>query len=313
MAELRIDGHVAVVTGAGRGLGRAHALLLAERGARVVVNDPGVELDGRGGDHGPAEEVVGLITSRGGEAVANFDPVGTAEAADALIGQALSAFGQIDILVNNAGIFTPASAFADTTTDSFDCVLAVHLMGTIHNTRAAWPHMAGRHYGKIINTVSAVGYVGSPGRLEYGTAKAAVHGFTRGLSVESLAAGIYVNAISPGARTRPVTASTPDEFPEEIARAFGPELVSPTVVWLAHPDTRVNGEVFTAIAGTTAQVVIGEAYGWGSDLPTPEQIRDNTDRVFLSDEVVRAGLVRHFDSDTQGQTVIARFGNRAQR
>jgi NAD(P)-dependent dehydrogenase (short-subunit alcohol dehydrogenase family) len=213
-------------------------------------------------------------------------------------------------LVNNAGIFTPPHTFAGTTTESFDCVLRVHLMGTIHNTRAVWPHMAGRHYGKIINTVSAVGYIGSPGRLEYGTAKAAVHGFTRNLAVESLAQGIFVNAISPGARTRPVTASTPDEFPEEIAKAFGPELVSPTVLWLAHPDTKVNGEVFTAIAGTTAQVVIGEAYGWGSDVPTAEQVRDNMDRVFLSDNIVRNGLVRHYDSDSQGLTVIARFGNR---
>jgi NAD(P)-dependent dehydrogenase (short-subunit alcohol dehydrogenase family) len=312
MAELRLDGHVAVVTGAGRGLGRAHAFLLAERGACVVVNDPGAELDGTGGDHAPAEEVVDLIRSRGGAAIANFDHVGTAEAADALIGQAMDAFGQIDILVNNAGTFTPPHTFADTTAESFNRVLGVHLLGTIHTTRAAWRHMADRHYGKIINTVSAVGYVGSPGRLEYGTAKAAVHGFTRGLSVESLSKGIYVNAISPGARTRPVTASTPDEFPEEIARAFGPELVSPTVVWLAHPDTKVNGEVFTAIAGTTAQVVIGEAYGWGSDAPRPEQIRDNLERVFLSDEVVRAGLVRHFDSDTQGLTLISRFGNRVE-
>jgi NAD(P)-dependent dehydrogenase (short-subunit alcohol dehydrogenase family) len=311
MTELRLDGHVAVVTGAGRGLGRDHALLLAERGARVVVNDPGVELDGSGGDRAPAQDVIDLIKSRGGEAVANFDPVGTTEAADKLIGQAIDTFGQIDILVNNAGIFTPMSTFTETTTDSFARVLAVHLMGTIHNTRAAWRHMAGRHYGKIINTVSAVGYVGSPGRLEYGTAKAAVHGFTRGLSVESLAQGIHINAISPGARTRPVTASTPDEFPEEIARAFGPELVSPTVLWLAHPDTDVNGEVFTCIAGTTAQVVIGEAYGWGTDVPTPELIRDNVERVFLSDDVVAAGLVRHFDADAQGLTVISRFGHRA--
>jgi NAD(P)-dependent dehydrogenase (short-subunit alcohol dehydrogenase family) len=310
MAELRLDGHVAVVTGAGRGLGRAHALLLAERGARVVVNDPGVELDGTGGDHGPAEEVVNLIRSGGGEAVANFDQVGTAQAAEALIDQALSEFDRIDILVNNAGIFTPPHSFAGTTTESFDRVLQVHLMGTIHSIRAVWPHMVGRHYGKIINTVSAVGYVGSPGRLEYGTAKAAVHGFTRNLAVESLAQGIYVNAISPGARTRPVTASTPDDFPLEIAKAFGPELVSPTVLWLAHPDTKVNGEVFTAIAGTTAQVVIGEGYGWGADAPTAEQIRDNVDRVFLNDDVVRAGFVRHYDSDTQGLTVIARFGNR---
>jgi NAD(P)-dependent dehydrogenase (short-subunit alcohol dehydrogenase family) len=310
MSELRLDGHVAVITGAGRGLGRSHALLLAERGARVVVNDPGVELDGSGGDRLPAEEVVALIIARGGEAVANFEPVGTEAAAATLIGQAVDTYGQIDILINNAGIFTPMHSFTDTTTASFAQVLQVHLMGAIHNTRAAWPHMAARHYGKIVNTVSAVGYVGSPGRLEYGTAKGALHGFTRGLSVESLDVGIHVNGLSPGARTRPVTESTPDDFPEEVARAFGPELVSPTVLWLVHPDTTVNGEIFTSIAGTTAQVVIGEAYGWGSDEPTAEQIRDHVDRVFLDDSVCAAGLVRHFDADTQGLSVISRFGNR---
>lgn len=313
MSELRLDGHVAVITGAGRGLGRAHALLLAERGARVVVNDPGVELDGSGGDHGPANEVVDLITERGGAAVASYEPVGTEAAAAALIGQALDVYGQIDILVNNAGIFTPIHSFADTTTDSFARVLHVHLMGTIHNTRAAWPHMAARHYGKIVNTVSAVGYVGSPGRLEYGTAKGAIHGFTRGLAVESLDVGIYVNGLSPGAGTRPVTASTPDTFPPEISRAFGPEMVSPTVLWLVHPDTTVNGEFFTSIAGTTAQVVIGEAYGWGSDNPTAEQIRDHVDQVLLGEEVIAAGLVRHYDADTQGLTMIGRFGNRDPR
>ena len=310
MSELRLDGHVAVITGAGRGLGRSHALLLAERGARIVVNDPGVELDGTGGDRLPAEEVVALIRARGGEAVANFDPVGTEDAAASLIEQAIDTYGQIDILVNNAGIFTPAHSFTETTTASFTQVMQVHLMSAIHNTRAAWPHMAARHYGKIVNTVSAVGYVGSPGRLEYGTAKAALHGFTRGLSVESLDVGIYVNGLSPGARTRPVTDATPDEFPEEIARAFGPQLVSPTVLWIVHPDTTVNGEVFTSIAGTTAQVVIGEAYGWGSDDPSAEQIRDHLDQVFLDDRVTAAGLVRHFDADTQGLTVISRFGNR---
>jgi NAD(P)-dependent dehydrogenase (short-subunit alcohol dehydrogenase family) len=269
-----------------------------------------VELDGSGGDPAPAEEVVALIHARGGDAVANLEPVGTQQAAERLIQQAVDTYGRLDILVNNAGIFTPMHNFTDTTTESFERVLQVHLMGAIHNTRAAWPHMAAEHYGKIVNTVSAVGYIGSPGRLEYGTAKAALHGFTRGLAVESLTAGIYVNALSPGARTRPVTASTPDEFPEDIARAFGPELVSPTVLWLVHPSTTVNGEVFTSIAGTTAQVVIGEAYGFGSDEPSAEQIRDNLDRVWLPDSVVDAGLVRHFDADSQGLTVISRFGNR---
>jgi len=309
MAELRLDGHVAVVTGAGRGLGREHALLLAARGARVVVNDPGVELDGSGGDRSPAQEVVDVIVSRGGEAVANFDPVGTVEAGESLIGQALNTWGQIDILVNNAGIFTDRYTFLDTTQDSFERVLLVHLYGTINCTRAAWPHMQSRGYGKIVNTTSAVGFVGSTGRLEYGVAKAGIHGFTRTLSLDSLDQGIYVNEISPGAGTRPVSASS-KFFTDELLAKFSPHLVSPTVLWLAHPETKVNGETFTAIAGTTAQVVIGEAYGFGSDDPSPEDLRDNVETLFLSDSVYDAGLVRHHEADGQGQAMIARYGNR---
>jgi NAD(P)-dependent dehydrogenase (short-subunit alcohol dehydrogenase family) len=309
MTQLRLDGHVAVVTGAGRGLGRAHAELLAARGARVVVNDPGVELDGSGGDHSPAQDVVDGIVAAGGEAVANFDPMGTEDAAVTVIEQAVDTFGRIDILVNNAGIFTPMYTFMDTTTESFERVLQVHLMATIHTTRAAWPHMKRRHYGKIVNTTSAVGYLGNTGRLEYATAKAAVHGFTRTLSLDSLEHGIHVNALSPGALTRPVTAST-DAFPEEIAHAFAPALVSPTVVWLAHPDTKVNGESFTSIAGTTAQVVIGETYGYGSDTPTPEGIRDHLDDVMMGKQAADSGLVFHHDADSQGLTVIERFGHR---
>jgi len=310
MDELRVDGHVAVVTGAGRGLGREHALLLAARGARVLVNDPGVELDGSGGDKSPAQEVVDLIRANGGEAEANFTPVGTVEAGEELIGQAIDAWGQVDILVNNAGIFTDRYTFLDTSQESFERVLGVHLYGTINCTRAAWPHMQSRGYGKVINTTSAVGFVGSTGRMEYGVAKAGIHGFTRTLSLDSLESGIYVNEISPGAGTRPVSASS-KFFTEELLAKFSPQLVSPTVLWLAHPDTLVNGETFTSIAGTTAQVVIGEAYGFGADEPTPEAIRDNIDQVFLSDEFEAAGLVRHTDADTQGQALIARFGARA--
>jgi NAD(P)-dependent dehydrogenase (short-subunit alcohol dehydrogenase family) len=310
MTELRLDGHVAIVTGAGRGLGRAHAELLASRGARVVVNDPGVALDGTGGDTSPAQEVVDVIRSQGGEAVANFDPVGTEQAAEALVGQAIDTWGQVDILVNNAGIFTPRWTFPETSTESFERVLSVHLMGTIHNTRAVWPHMKARGYGKIINTSSHVGYVGSVGRLEYGTAKAAVHGFTRTLALDSLESGIYVNAIAPGGLTRPVTASS-FNFTDEFTQVFSPALVSPTVVWLAHPDTVVNGEVFTAISGTTAQIVIGEAYGYGSDTPSPEGIRDNIDRVFVDEAVYEAGLIRHPDSDSAGMAVVSRFGKRS--
>ncbi|CAN5191224.1 hypothetical protein BH09ACT12_BH09ACT12_01860 [soil metagenome] len=215
MNEMRLDGHVAVVTGAGRGLGQAYAEHLAARGARVVVNDPGVELMGEGGDTRLAQDVVDGIVAAGGEAIANYEAVGTEKAAAALIGQAMETYGQVDILINNAGTFTPMWTFMDTSTESFENLFRVHVMGTIHNTRAVWPHWQARGYGRLINIVSAVGYVGSAGRLEYGTAKGAVHGFTTTLAQDSLDHGIHVTAVSPGARTRPVTASS-SHFPEEL-------------------------------------------------------------------------------------------------
>jgi NAD(P)-dependent dehydrogenase (short-subunit alcohol dehydrogenase family) len=308
--QLRFDGQVAVVTGAGGGLGRAYAELLAVRGASVVVNDPGVALDGAGGDDGPAREVVWAIESAGGKAVPNFDPVGTEEAGQRLIEQAVETFGRVDIVVNNAGIFTPRYTFLDTSTESFERLFRVHVMGTVHTVRAAWPHMQMQHYGKIINVTSSNAYVGSAGRLEYSTAKGAVHGFTKTLAKESLDSGIYVNAIAPGALTRPVTASTDMYDDEEFARPFSAELVAPTVAWLAHPDTHVNGEVFTAVAGTTAQLVVGETYGFGSDLPTPEDIRDNSDRIFMGEQARNCGL-EFFDDASEGAlALLARFGNR---
>jgi NAD(P)-dependent dehydrogenase (short-subunit alcohol dehydrogenase family) len=310
MEYLRFDSRVAVVTGAGRGLGRAYAELLAARGARIVVNDPGVNLDGSGGDENPALEVVRAIEAAGGAAVANVEPVGTEQAAERLMAQAMDVFGRIDIVVNNAGIFTPRYTFMDTSTESFERLFQVHVMGTIHNTRAAWPHMLGRHYGKIINVSSSTGYVGSIGRLEYSTAKAAVHGFTKTLAKESLSCGIYVNAIAPGALTRPVSASTDLYSDEEFARAFSASLVAPTVVWLAHHDTEVNGEVFTAVGGTTAQLVFAETYGYGSDTPTPENLRDNTHLIFLGEDARRSGL--HFPTDASegAMALLARFGHR---
>jgi NAD(P)-dependent dehydrogenase (short-subunit alcohol dehydrogenase family) len=307
---LRFDGQVAVVTGAGGGLGRAYAELLAARGASIVVNDPGVDLDGSGGDEGPAREVVRAIESAGGSAVFNLEPVGSQEAGQRLIRQALETFGHVDIVVNNAGIFAPRHTFLETSQESFEQLFRVHVMGAVHTTRAAWPHMRDRHYGKIINVTSSNAYVGSAGRLEYSTAKGAVHGFTKTLAKESLDSGIYVNAIAPGALTRPVTVST-DKYPEkDFARPFSADLVAPTVAWLAHPGTHVNGEVFTTMAGTTAHLVIAETYGFGSDMPTPEDIRDNADRIFIGEQARNSGL-QFFDDATEGaMALLARFGNR---
>lgn len=307
---LRFDGRVAVVTGAGGGLGRAYAELLASRGACVVVNDPGVALDGAGGDRRPALDVVAAITAAGGHAVANFDAVGTEAAGESIVEQAISVFGRIDIIVNNAGVFTPRYTFLDTTDESFLRLFRVHVMGSVHMVRAAWPYLCAQHYGKILNVTSSNAYVGSAGRLEYSTAKGAVHGFTKTLAKESLDHGVYVNAIAPGALTRPVSAST-DKYDEAaFARTFAVELVAPTVAWLVHEDTEVNGQVFTAVAGTTAQVVIGETYGYGSDAPTPENVRDHVDEIFLGDEARTSGL-QFFDDATEGAlALVGRFGHR---
>lgn len=306
MQELRFDDQVVVITGAGRGLGREYGLLLASRGARVVVNDPGVELDGRGGTHAPADDVVRTIVAAGGEAVANFDPVGTEDAAQRLVAQAIENFGRIDVVVNNAGIFTPMQSFADTSPESFEALFRVHVMGTVHTTRAAWPHLVGQRYGRIINVASAVGYIGTQGRIQYGTAKGAIHGFTRTLSKDVGDLDIRVNAIAPGALTRPVTAST-DNFPPQAAAAFSPALVAPAVAWLAHRDTTINGQVFTVMAGTTSQIVIGEASGFRHANPTPELLRDNAHRIFVDKDAAAPGLSFYDDGEEQGMALVSRY------
>jgi short-subunit dehydrogenase len=170
--------------------------------------------------------------------------------------------------------------------------------------------MRAQRYGKIVNITSSNAYVGSAGRLEYSTAKGAVHGFTKTLAKESLEHGIHVNAVAPGALTRPVTASTAKYSDDEFARTFSADLVAPTVAWLAHEDTDVNGQVFTAVAGTTAQLVIGETYGYGSDAPTPEDVRDHAGDIFMRDEAHASGL-EFFDDATEGAlALVARFGHR---
>jgi len=309
MGELRLDGRVALITGAGRGLGRSHAELLASRGASVVVNDPGVNLEGEGADPNPAREVVDAIVARGGRAIANFDAVGTEQAARNMVRQALDSFGRIDIVINNAGNFMPTRKFPETTTESFQSVLNTHVMGSIHTIRAAWPLMAAQRYGKIVNVASHVGYVGTRGRLEYGTAKGALHGLTRCLAHESLDEGIYVNLIAPGAFTRPVQAST-DNFDERVARAFSPALVSPTVLWLVHQDCKVNGESFTVMAGTTTRIKFAETRGYRDDAPTPEMIRDNFERILGEQEISAAALSFPTDGEIRGMELVGKFGGR---
>jgi NAD(P)-dependent dehydrogenase (short-subunit alcohol dehydrogenase family) len=253
-----LDGRVAIVTGAGRGLGRAHALLLAEEGAAVVVNDPGVGGDGSGGDASPAEQVVKEIESRGGRAVANLDNCADWKAAENLVAQAVDSFGRLDILVNNAGILRDKMSF-NMDEAEWDSVIEVHLKGHFAPSRFAaqyWRAQAkagdGRVYGRIINTSSESGYFGMAGQVNYATVKAGIVGMTMTMARELERIGVTVNAIAPRARTRMTTTSfsgystaTDDRFDNRA-----PENISPVAVWLAGPDAgHISAKIFACYGG----------------------------------------------------------------
>ena len=266
---LGFDGKVAIITGAGGGLGREHALLLASRGALVVVNDLGGSVDGTGSDQGAAAKVVAEIRDAGGEAVADTNSVATPEGGAAIVQSALDAFGRIDIVINNAGILRDKS-FHNMTPDLVGPVLDVHLRGAFNVTQPAWPHMREQGYGRVISTSSAAGVFGNFGQANYGAAKMGLVGFTNVLAVEGAKYGIKVNAIAPLALTR---------MTEDIMGALGdkldPALVSPLVGYLAHESCEPSGRVFSVGGGRVAEVFIAETKGWASPALTPEDVHDN--------------------------------------
>jgi NAD(P)-dependent dehydrogenase (short-subunit alcohol dehydrogenase family) len=269
MDGYRFVGRVAVVTGAGRGIGRAHALLLAERGASVVVNDLGGAMTGGGADEGPAAEVVADIVAAGGRAVADAHDVSTEDGAGALIAAAVERFGRIDAVVNNAGIIRWAE-FPEADIDNVDRHLAVHLRGSFLTARAAWPHFVEQGSGRIVNTTSS-GMFGLPNNAGYATAKAAVVGLTRSLAVAGAPHGIRCNLVAPAAFTR-VAGAADDDSP--MATTMAPELVAPMVAFLAHDDCPVTGEIYAAGAGRFARIFIAQARGWldASGSPSVEDV-----------------------------------------
>lgn len=293
---LRFDGRVAVVTGAGRGLGRAHALLLASRGARVVVNDLGGSKEGVGSDEGPAREVVEEIRAGGGVAAADTNDVGTEEGCKAIIDTALEEFGRVDVVINNAGISRWA-AFPDADSENLERTLDVHLRGTWHTTRAAWPHMLDQGYGRVITTLST-GMLGLPNNLAYATAKGALLGFTRSLAVSAEGTGILVNAIAPNAVTRPSETSrsnivTETTMTDERRRLMDTTHVSPVVALLAHENCPVNGEILVAGANRFARWFLGFTPGWldSSGEPTIERVAEHWDEIVdEADYTVPSGL-----------------------
>jgi NAD(P)-dependent dehydrogenase (short-subunit alcohol dehydrogenase family) len=291
MDELRFDGQVAVVTGAGRGLGRAYALLLAQRGAQVVVNNrirPGTE-------HEPpvADEVVALITGAGGTAVANTSDVSTKEGAASVIATALEAFGRIDVVINNAGI-VHFYKFADYPDDELDSMLAIQLRATWFVTQAAWPHFQEQGYGRVVHTVSRGAFFGDPQGAAYATSKGATYGLTRALAVEGAEIGVKVNAISPTAWT-PLYARAPDVTPERrktLEEDFTTDMVAPVVVALAHASVPCTGEVFGAAGGLVSRMYIAQTKGAQMERGfTPEDVWARLPEIWAQDDAVAMGLV----------------------
>jgi NAD(P)-dependent dehydrogenase (short-subunit alcohol dehydrogenase family) len=269
VSDINFDGRVAVVTGAGAGLGRAHALLLASRGAKVVVNDLGGDRAGReGGSGSAADAVVEEIRQAGGVAAASYDSVADPDGAAAIVGRALEHFGQLDILINNAGILRDVS-FAKLTPQDWEAVRQVHLDGTLNVTRAAWPHLREAQYGRIINTTSAAGLYGNFGQANYSAAKLGIVGLTRTLAVEGASKNITVNVIAPAAASR----LTEDILTPELMDRLRPDYVSPLVAYLASEGCTDTGLIFAVGGGYVARVAIVEAEGVVFDgVPTPENV-----------------------------------------
>ena len=273
MTDLGFDGKVAIITGAGGGLGRQHALLMASRGALLVINDLGGSIDGTGSDKGAAERMVDEIRGLGGEAVADTNTVASAAGGAAIVQSAIDAFGRIDIVVNNAGILRD-KAFHNMGPDLFDPVIDVHLRGAYNVTQPAWVHMRAQGYGRVISTSSAAGVFGNFGQANYGAAKMGLVGFTRVLAIEGARFNIKVNAIAPLALTR---------MTEDILGAFGdkldPSLISPLVTYLASEACEPTGRLFSVGGGRVAEVFLGETPGYFNAELSPEDVHNNWETI----------------------------------
>jgi NAD(P)-dependent dehydrogenase (short-subunit alcohol dehydrogenase family) len=272
VGERLCEGRICIVTGAGRGIGREYALMLAEHGAKVVVNDVGGSRDGSGTDVGPAQEVVDEIVAAGGEAVANTDDISSWDGAQAFVGQAIETFGGLDVLVNNAGILRDRMLFS-MTEDEWDAVIKVHLKGTFATSRFASEYWRNRNKAgeqndaRIVNTTSVAGLYANPGQTNYGAAKAGIAAFTQIAALEIGRYGVTVNAIAPGALTR-LTEDLP--LPEQMKARFEPRWVAPVVTWLASPlSADVTGQVIES-SGLGLAVAEGWHRGPSTDDPPSE-------------------------------------------
>jgi NAD(P)-dependent dehydrogenase (short-subunit alcohol dehydrogenase family) len=295
MPKLQFDGKVAIVTGAGRGVGRVHALTLALRGAKVVVADRGVAVDGSGSSAGPADEVVAQIRAAGGQAIAAYGSVSSQADCQAAVKLAVDTFGGLDILINNAGISDP-EFFEDSTAEHFHRMVEVHYYGTVYMTQAAWPHLV-KARGRLVNTCSEGSAGVFPKNIPYGGAKGGVLGFTLTLATEGLKNGVHVNGFSPRNTTRmsgaDVMASVsgrPAEVFEPHLAKLTPELASPAAVYLAHDSCAYNGVILAAGGGQVLRLALMENEGFVSDDMTLESIAAHAEQILDMRNAVHFGI-----------------------
>jgi len=273
MAELRFDNRVAVITGAGRGLGRSYALLLASRGAKIIVNDSGASLKGEGADAGPAEEVAQEIRAAGGQATACTESVATPQGGKAIIQAALDHYGRIDILIHNAGTVRRGSLL-EMTYEDFEQVLDVHLRGAFHVVRPAFPYMSKAGYGRVVLTSSDVGLYGNHNVSNYAASKAGMIGLSNVVALEGAAVGVKSNCIAPAAVTRMAEGLDTSAYPP-----MPPDLAAPAVAWLSHESCSITGEVLLSVAGRVARAFVVETPGVCRTAWTIEQVGRDIDAI----------------------------------
>jgi len=267
--SISFEGRVAIVTGAGGGLGRCHAVELAKLGAKVVVNDLGGAMDGTGGSSEAATNVVEEIKAAGGQAIANGGSVSDARGAKSMVEAAMNAWGRVDILINNAGILRDKS-FTKMTMEDFRAVVEVHLMGSVYCTKEVWPIMREQGYGRIVMTTSPSGLYGNFGQTNYGAAKLSLVGFMNSLKIEGAKTNVFTNAIAPVAATR----MTENLMPAEAFKRLGPELVTPAVLFLCS-EKAPNGVIMQAAGGRYSIACLVE--NAGVDLGTDASVDDIAD------------------------------------
>ena len=280
MPDVTFDGRVAIVTGAGGGLGRAHALLLAERGARVVVNDLGGSAAGEGSSDSAANRVVAEIEAAGGTAVSNHDSVATPDGGAAIVQAALDAFGAVDIVVNNAG-FLRDQSFAKMTTENIDAIIDVHLKGAFYVSRPAYAVMKERGFGRFVHTTSAAGLFGNFGQANYAGAKMGLVGLSNVIAIEGAKSNVCSNVIAPLAKSR-----LTEDLMGPMADVLQPEQVSGLVAYLCSPQSTVSHEVFSVGGGRIARVFVGLGPGWEAgkgEVPSPEDVAANLDAIRSTD------------------------------